>query len=93
MNVFLSLLILLLAFSIQAKTPKNMTSENLDKEERPAETRRKQSQKFQERPSSMGGAPNIGAGMGTGTGAGSTVGKDVEAGSVSSGATSGDEEE
>lgn len=27
---------------------------------------------------SMGGAPNVGAGMGTGTGAGSTIGNEIE---------------
>ena len=45
-----------------------------------------------ERASSMGGAPNVGAGMGTGTGAGSSVGNKVK-GSVTAGANEGASDE
>ena len=45
--------------------------------ESPAGTTDKQEEEFKDRPASMGGAPNVGAGMGTGTGAGSKVGNDI----------------
>ncbi len=56
-------------------------------------TTEEQEEKFEERPASMGGAPNVGAGMGTGTGAGSKVGNDIEDGSITAGAESGEENE
>lgn len=61
--------------------------------ESPAGTTEKQEEEFEDRPASMGGAPNVGAGMGTGTGAGSKVGNDIEEGRVTAGATSGEEDE
>ncbi|MFP5385531.1 MAG: hypothetical protein ACLGHN_05590 [Bacteriovoracia bacterium] len=59
----------------------------------PQGTTKRQAEEYRERAGSMGGAPNVGGGMGTGTGAGSTVGPDIEEGTITAGSTSGEENE
>jgi hypothetical protein len=63
-------------------SPPNAVSHGQDESsgisESPAGTTKKEAQEHRNRASSMGGAPNVGAGMGTGTGAGSSVGKKIK---------------
>lgn len=86
---FFPFLVLVFSLSLTAATeevgaPSNAASKGADSSagisESPAGTTEKQEEKFEARPASMGGAPNVGAGMGTGTGAGSKVGNDIEEG-------------
>lgn len=63
-------------------TPSNPVSQGADTKsgisDGPVGPTEEQEEAHEERPESMGGAPNVGAGMGTGTGAGSTVGPAIK---------------
>lgn len=90
----MKVLILLLMFSLSSVTaetpmenesigtPSNPVSQGADPKsgisDGPAGATEEQEETHEERPESMGGAPNVGAGMGTGTGAGSTVGPAIK---------------
>lgn len=66
------------------------TAENEGISDNPAGDRPSENRELRRRSESMGGAPNVGAGTGTGTGAGSTVGNELDEGTVTAGATSGE---
>lgn len=67
-------------------------SENSGISESPAGVTHEEIQEQRARSESMGGAPNAGAGTATQTGAGSTVGKELDEGNLTSGASEGADE-
>lgn len=82
---------------VSVGAPSNPVSQGSDPSaginESPTGTTERQEEIYEDRPASMGGAPNMGGGMGTGTGAGSTVGPELEDGNITAGAVSGEEDE